>query len=106
VIIDQGHKLVSAVNDIVATDGGAFAGIWKHMREEAGYQAREEHLKRHNHLYVLRNNWAQFVYEGIDRPHWAVLADIFVKALGEQSVLGSIFALNESLHWNSRARNR
>lgn len=58
VIIDQGHKLTSAVNDIVATDGGAIAGIWRHVMEGGGYQARPQHEARNGHIFVIRSNWA------------------------------------------------
>lgn len=58
VVIDQGHKLVSAINDIVARDGGAIAAIWHSHWREAGYNFREEHKQRDRHLYVVRNNWA------------------------------------------------
>ena len=58
VIIDQGHKLVAAINDIVATDGGAIAAIWRHVREGGGYQARPEHEARDGKIFVLRDCWA------------------------------------------------
>lgn len=58
VVIDQGHKLVSAINDIVARDGGAIAAVWHSHWREAGYDYREEHKQRDRHLYVVRNNWA------------------------------------------------
>jgi hypothetical protein len=58
VIVDQGHKLVAAINDIVATDGGAIAAEWRHVREGGGYQARPEHEKRHGKVFVIRDNWA------------------------------------------------
>ena len=57
VIIDQGHKLAAAIDDLVASDGGAIAGIWRHVRE-AGYNARPEHLARDGELFVVRGNWA------------------------------------------------
>lgn len=58
VVIDQGHKLIAAVNEIVATDGGAIAAIWRHAREGGGYQARPEHESRNTHIFVIRGNWA------------------------------------------------
>ncbi|HEY6925156.1 MAG TPA: hypothetical protein VI653_16895 [Steroidobacteraceae bacterium] len=58
VVIDQGHKLVSAINDIVARDGGAIAAIWHHVMEGGGYQARPEHVGRNGHVFVIRDNWA------------------------------------------------
>lgn len=58
VIIDQGHKLAAAVDDIVARDGGAIAAIWHHVNEGGGYQARPEHVKRDGTIFVIRDNWA------------------------------------------------
>ena len=58
VIIDQSHKLVATINELVAKDGDAIAGIWRHVREGGGYQARPEHLDRHGHIFVIRDNWA------------------------------------------------
>jgi hypothetical protein len=58
VVIDQGHKLVAAINEIVATDGGAIAAAWKHVREGGGYQARPEHVARNDHIFAVRGNWA------------------------------------------------
>jgi hypothetical protein len=59
VVIDQGHKLSAAVNDIIARDGGAIAGKWVHVMERGpGYQPRPEHVKLNDHIFVIRNNWA------------------------------------------------
>jgi hypothetical protein len=57
VIVDQSYKLVSAINDLVATDGGAIAAVWRHVKE-ANYDARPEHLARDGKVFVLRDNWA------------------------------------------------
>lgn len=58
VVIDQGHKLAAAINDIVATNGGAIAMIWRSHWREAGYNYRPDHKARDGHTYVLRGNWA------------------------------------------------
>lgn len=59
VVIDQGHKLSAAVSEIVATDGGAIAAIWRHVMERGGgYQPRPDHVARNNVVYVIRDNWA------------------------------------------------
>jgi hypothetical protein len=59
VIVDQGHKLTSAVSDIVAVDGGAIAMRWRHVKERSkAYTPREEHLERDGVVYVIRDNWA------------------------------------------------
>ena len=62
VIIDQGHKLVSSVNQIVAEDGGAIAGVWNSHYHQAGYNYRQDHKEfdqaSHKRPLVVRNNWA------------------------------------------------
>lgn len=60
VVIDQGHKLVAAINEIVAVDGGAIAAIWRHVPERRpAYDARPQHVARHGKIYLLRNSWAR-----------------------------------------------
>lgn len=73
VVIDQGHKLVAAINDIVATDGGAIALIWHHVKEGGGYQARPIHVKRDGKIFVLRGNWA--LEQGLMKPAGAQYYD-------------------------------
>jgi hypothetical protein len=58
VAIDQGHKFVSNLNNILATDGGAIALTWHSHWRQAGYNARIEHKERDGKVYVLRGNWA------------------------------------------------
>jgi len=59
VVIDQGHKLVSAVNHIVAKDGGAIAGIWRHVHMgPPAYQSRPAHVARDGEYFLIRDSWA------------------------------------------------
>ena len=58
VLIDQGHKLVSALNEIVAADGGAIAGEWNSHWRQAGYDYREDHKERDELIYLVRDSWA------------------------------------------------
>lgn len=59
VIIDQGHKLAAAVNDIVATDGGAIVMTWHHVKEgPPAYDARPDHVARDGRTYLIRDSWA------------------------------------------------
>jgi hypothetical protein len=58
VAIDQGHKFVSAINEIVATSGGALAGIWHSNWRQIGYNYREDHKERDGRTYTVRGNWA------------------------------------------------
>lgn len=55
VIIDQGHKLVSSLNDILATDGGAIAAVWRHHHVT---YPRPEHVKRDGDVFLIRGSWA------------------------------------------------
>lgn len=57
--IDQGHKLVAAVNEVIALQTGAIAMIWRsHGRHDKHYDARPEHLARDGKVYAIRGNWA------------------------------------------------
>ena len=58
VAIDQGHKLIANINDIVATDGGAIAAIWHSHWRDSSYNARHSHKERDGVIYVIPNNWA------------------------------------------------
>lgn len=58
VVVDQGHKLVASLSEIVAVDEGAIGGFWRHVKEGGGYQARPEHEARDGKLYLLRDSWA------------------------------------------------
>lgn len=58
VIIDQGHKLSAAVSNIVATDGGAIAGIFRSHWREIGYDYRPAHKARDGKVYLIRDSWA------------------------------------------------
>lgn len=59
VIIDQNFKLAAAIDDLIATAGGAIAAKWHHVKEGGGYQARPEHVARDGNIYLLRQSWAQ-----------------------------------------------
>lgn len=58
VLIDQGHKLTAALNNIIATGGGAIAVIWHSHWKQAGYDYREDHRERDGEIYMIPNNWA------------------------------------------------
>lgn len=62
VLIDQAHKLTSAINDVVAKGGGAIAAQWVSHAGEAGYNFREEHKERAERSerlpYLIRDSWA------------------------------------------------
>ncbi len=72
VIIDQGHKLSAAINDIIAKDGGAIAAIWHHV-DEIGYDARPIHAARDGKIFIVRDNWA--LRDGLMKPAGARFTD-------------------------------
>lgn len=59
VAIDQGHKLVANVADIVAVGNGAIAAEWHDRGEhDKHYEARPDHLARSGKIFAIRDNWA------------------------------------------------
>ena len=66
VIIDQTHKLVANINDIVATDNGAIAAKWHSHWRQANYNYRKDHKERDEMVYLIRNSWAQ--QKGLVKP--------------------------------------
>jgi hypothetical protein len=66
VLIDQGHKLTSSLNNIIATGGGAIAVVWHSHWKQMNYNYREDHKDRDQHTYLLRNTWA--TQNGLVKP--------------------------------------
>lgn len=58
VAIDQSAKLVSSINEIVATNSGALAGRWRSNWRQIGYNYRKHHKERDDKVYTVRGNWA------------------------------------------------
>lgn len=58
VIIDQTHKLVSNINDIVAIDNGAIAAVWHSHWKQVNYDYRKDHKERDEKVYIVRGSWA------------------------------------------------
>jgi hypothetical protein len=58
VMIDQGAKFISALNEIVATEGGAIAARWHSQWRRNGYHYRHSHKERDQKVYAIRGNWA------------------------------------------------
>lgn len=65
VLIDQGHKLTSSLNSIVATDGGAIGGVWRSNWRQPNYNYREDHKERDGLFYAVDGSWA--VEQGLIR---------------------------------------
>ena len=66
VMIDQGHKLTSALSSVVAEGGGAIAAEWHSHWKQANYDYREQHKERDGKLYLIRGSWA--IEKGLIKP--------------------------------------
>lgn len=66
VIIDQTHKLVSNINDIVAVSNGAIAAKWHSHWRQANYNYREPHKEIDEKIYLIRDSWAK--EKGLIKP--------------------------------------
>lgn len=58
VLIDQGHKLMSSIDAVIAQQTGAIAGMWRSHYKQPGYNYREDHKERDSKVYVIRGSWA------------------------------------------------
>jgi hypothetical protein len=56
--IDQGHKLIANVANIVAVDNGAIAAEWHSHWRQNGYNYRKDHKERDGKFYAIRDSWA------------------------------------------------
>ena len=66
VIIDQTHKLIANINDIVAVDAGAIAAKWHSNWKQANYDYREDHKERDELVYLIKGSWA--IEKGYIKP--------------------------------------
>lgn len=58
VAIDQGHKLVSNLNQIVAYDCGAIGAYWHSHWREINYNYRKNHKELDGKFYLIENSQA------------------------------------------------
>lgn len=70
VSIDQGHKFAAALNQIVATDGGAIAAMW---HQHYTRYPRESHKRLDGRVFLIRDNWAHRA--GLVKPGLAGYTD-------------------------------
>ena len=66
VIIDQTHKLIANINQIVAVDTGAIAARWHSHWKQEGYNYRKDHKERDEKIYLVRGSWAK--EKGLIKP--------------------------------------
>lgn len=59
VMIDQSHKLIANIDNIIATGNNAIAAEWHSHWRQPGYDYREDHKERDKLVYLIRGNWAQ-----------------------------------------------
>lgn len=57
--IDQGHKLIASINQVIAIDGQALGGFWHSKFRQPGYNYRPDHKERDGKFYLFRGTWAQ-----------------------------------------------
>jgi len=74
VAIDQGHKFLANLSEILATDGGAVAGVW---HQHYTRNPRPEHTAREGKVYAVRGSWA--MERGLMRAGPAGYADEITK---------------------------
>jgi len=58
VMVDQTHKLIANIDNIIATEGGAIAAVWHSHWRQPNYDYREPHKDRDLKVYAIRGNWA------------------------------------------------
>ena len=59
VMIDQSHKLIANIDNIIATGNNAIAAEWHSHWRQPGYDYREDHKERDKLIYLIRGNLAQ-----------------------------------------------
>ncbi|MBL0907816.1 hypothetical protein G5645_07380 [Pectobacterium carotovorum] len=59
VMIDQNHKLIANIDNVIATSNNAIAAEWHSHWRQAGYDYRKDHKERDKQVYLIRGNWAQ-----------------------------------------------
>ena len=74
VIIDQTHKLIANINEIVALDNGAIAAQWHSNWRQANYNYREDHRELDENIYLIKDSWAQ--KEGYVKPKNGYTTDV------------------------------
>jgi hypothetical protein len=66
VLIDQGHKLISSINQVVAEGSNAIAAIWHSNWRQMNYDYRKDHKERDGKVYLIKDTWA--TQRGLVKP--------------------------------------
>jgi hypothetical protein len=93
-LIDQGHKMTAAINEVVALQGGAIAAEWRSHYRQPGYNYRVDHKERDGHIYLIPGNWA--LREGLMKAGPAGTIDDITKP-GEEPFCRCYFVFVYSL---------
>ena len=74
VAVDQGHKLISNISEVLANQSDAIAGTW---HQHWTYQPRKEHTERDGKVYAIHGDSGRF-------PHtnWALKEGLMTKGAG------------------------
>lgn len=91
VMVDQGHKFISNLNEVLANDGGALAAEWHSHWRQRNYNYREDHKERDTQVYLIKGSWAHQqglvqpgpagFYEDITKPGEEIFCRCFVSYL-------------------------
>lgn len=57
-VVDQSAKLVSAINNVVAVNGGAIGARWRSHAGQLHYNSRPDHAAREGRFFLIRGSWA------------------------------------------------
>lgn len=116
VIVDQGHKLTAAINDIVAEAGDAIAQVWHSHWRETGYDYRPRHKQFDGMVFLLRGNWAQreglvklgghLYADQIERPAELPFCRCYATYLYSPSELPEDMLTAKGRRWIKEARRR
>ncbi|CAB4132067.1 hypothetical protein UFOVP136_28 [uncultured Caudovirales phage] len=94
--IDQGHKLIRAIDATIAEQGGAIAAVWHSHKKTAYYDARPEHTAREGEIYIYKNSPAiknGLVKKG-DNPYFEDLPDPPALLINCTCWAKSVYSLN------------
>lgn len=58
VMIDQNHKLLANIDNIISVANGAIAAVWHSHWRQPNYDFRDKHKLRDEKVYFIRGNWA------------------------------------------------
>ena len=72
--IDQGHKMISNIQYVLALQTEAIAVEWNSHWRQAGYDYRPDHKERDGKIYALKGNWA--IEEGLMNKGAGYLEDM------------------------------